>query len=174
MNTINKSWFRITDWDAFCFDILDNQIYMGMSTKVAKAWIGFSDFGGIITAYAKPAFDYLGFPMTKHVKMIRPVLKIQGQVSIDVAFDTDFANGSTHGPTLFSPSGGALFDTATWVATGGSGAVWAGDPLLQLSWVSVAANPCFCAAPRLRVLANNATVGWSATDYLIERGGVLS
>lgn len=175
MNTLNGSWCSFTGWDAFCWELMDNQLYMGMEGKVAKGWYGTSDFGGVIPAIGKAAFDYLGSRMSKHVKMLRPIIKVQGQVAVDVAMDVDFFDGTSYGPSVFTPGLGSLFDTALWVADPDSGpALWVGDPTPQLNWLTVASNPCFCAAPRLRILSKDATVQWSATDFAVESGGVLS
>jgi hypothetical protein len=175
MNTTTGAWCRFTGWDAACFEILDNQLYMGMSGKVAKAWYGLDDFGSIISCYAKPAFDYFQpRGRLKFMKMVQPILTIQGTVGVDQALDIDFADGNTYDSTSFTTGGtGAVFDTGIWVADGGLGSVWAGDPTPSLDWKTLSAMPFRCAAPRLRVLSQGATVEWAATNYAFEVGGIV-
>jgi hypothetical protein len=168
MNTENGAWARFTDWNAFCFINFDKQLYMGMEGKVAKAWTGLNDFGGNINCYGKSAFDYLGTrARLKHVNLIRPVLKISGSVSVDVAVDMDFNSGLAFGAASFSPAAGSLWGTALW----GSG-VWASSAVTRLDWLTVPVPEGYCAAARLRVAAKDATVAWSATDLAYEFGAI--
>lgn len=175
MNTVTGAWARFTDWNAACFEVLNNQLYMGLNGKVAKAWYGLNDFNSIINCYAKPAFDYFRpRGRQKHMKLVRPILTIQGAVSVDLALDVDFEDGTTYGASSFAPSAVTdNFDTALWVADGGSGAVWVGDAVPTLDWETLDNRPFLCAAPRLRVRAKDATVAWAATDFVLEAGGIL-
>jgi hypothetical protein len=168
MNTKNGAWARLTDWNAFCWEILDNQLYMGMSNKVAKAWYGLNDFGGNINCYAKGAFSYLGSRgRMKQITQLRPMLRISGDVAVDVAVDMDFSSGLAFGPAVFSGGGGSLWGSALW----GVG-LWSGFASVKLDWLTVAVKEGFAAAPRLRVAANDATVAWFATDMAFELGAV--
>jgi hypothetical protein len=175
MNTETGAWARFVNWDAACFEILDNQVYMGMAGKVAKAWYGTADFDGVISCYAKPAFDYLRpAGRQKLMKLVRPTLAIAGRASVDIELDTDFQDGTSYGASSFPVSTGTSnFDTANWVADGGTGAVWAGDAIPNANWRTLAGAAFLCAAPRLRVLAQNCTVSWSSTDFVYEVGGIM-
>lgn len=169
MNTITGAWCKYTGWDAFSWVLVGNQLYMGLNGKTAKALSGLNDFGSNINAYAKGAFDYLGNrAQQKHIKLSRPALKIAGQLSVDLAVDVDFANGTDYGPSIFVPAGTFTWDAALW-----DSATWADVSSTRLNWVTAAVSPGYCAAPRLRVIAKDATVAWSATDFAFERGGLL-
>lgn len=174
MNTVNGSWCTFTGWNAFCWEILDDQLYMGLANSVAKAGVGSNDFGNAITCTAKAAFDNLNLPQSKFVKMVRPLFGLQGQVQVSVALDTDYINNTDFSFSRTSLGGASVFDTDLWVADGATGAVWTGDAEPRLEWMSVAANPCFVAAFRLRAIVRDSTIEWSATDFLLEGGGVLS
>lgn len=174
MNTVNGAWCTFTGWNAFCWEILDDQLYMGMADTVAKAWIGANDFGNAITCTGKAAYDNLNLSMSKFIKMVRPLLGMQGRATVTIAIDTDYQASTDFGPTGPSAGTSAVFDTDRWVADGTVGAVWAGDAAPQLTWMTVATDPCFVAALRLRAIVNDSIVEWSATDFLLEGGGVLS
>lgn len=168
MNTKSGAWARFTDWNAFCWELLDNQLYMGMNGKVAKAWYGFNDFGGNINCYGKSAFDYLrSRGRSKKINLIRPVLKISGTVAVDVAVDMDFSNGLAFGPSVFAGGSGSLWGSALW----GVG-LWSGSAVTRLDWLTVAVKEGYAAATRLRVAAKDATVAWSATDMAFELGAI--
>lgn len=168
MNTKTGAWCRFTDWNAFCWEIMDDQLYMGMTGKVAKAWTGLNDFGGIISCYAKGAYDYFGMrARTKQVNLVRPALRITGSIAVDVAVDVDFSIGTDYGPSVFNPANGSLWDVALW-----DQGMWTDVAATRLDWITVAAKDGYNAAPRLRVLSRDGTVEWSATDFVFETGGI--
>lgn len=168
MNTKTGAWCRLLDWHAFCWEFMDNQLYMGMVGKVAKAWTGTSDFGSPITCYAKTAFSYLGSrTREKHVRLIRPNFKINGSVAVNVALDMDYRAGMDYGPAVFNAASGSMWGTALWGT-----AVWSSQGAVKLDWITTATSEGYCAAVRLRVSSQGATVGWSATDLVYETGAI--
>lgn len=169
MNTKTGAWARFTGWDAYCFALVGNQIYMGMTGKVAKAWVGGNDFGNNISSFAKGAFSYLGTRSArlKHITLLRANLTINGTTSVSLAVDIDYQSGLSYGPAVFNNQVGALWDAALWDA-----ATWSDLPAPRLDWATVAVNPGSCAAVRLRVIGKDATVQWTATDLIFERGAI--
>lgn len=168
MNTKTGAWCRFTGWNAFCWEIVDNQLYMGMAGKVAKGWYGLNDFNGIISCYAKGAYDYFDYrSRTKQVNLVRPAFRITGILAVDVAFDTDFRSNIDYGPSVFNTADGSLWGVDLWGT-----AMWGSSSQMQLDWITVACRSCYNAAPRLRVLSRDATVEWSATDFVYEVGGI--
>jgi hypothetical protein len=168
MNTKTGAWTQFSGWDFFCWALLGDQLYAGMAGKVAQAWIGVSDFNQNITAYCKTAFDYFGRrTRLKHIKQLRPLFLTQGSVSIDVQIDVDFADNNSHGPVIFPPQTGSLWNSALW-----NSGVWQGAAAPRLDWRTVASYPGFCAALRLRIVSKTATVEWSSTDFLFELGAI--
>ncbi|UOF77825.1 phage stabilization protein [Bacteriophage sp.] len=176
MNTITGAWARFTGWDAFCWELSDKSFYVGMNGKVAKVWTGTDDFGGTISAYAKDAFFYPAGGRTTSVKMVRPILKIQGTTAVNIAVDVDFADGTDYGPASFQGADGSLWDIALWgdddsmLASPG---IWGGDQSLQLDWLDPGCAEGYTAAIRLRAIGKGATIAWSATDFAVEGGGIL-
>lgn len=170
MNLVTKAWTQFQDWNAFCFRYHNGQLYMGSARGVGKAFVGLSDFGASITGTGKVAPDYLGRRGTnKKISLIRPVIKISGVASVEMAVDTDFRNDAQFGPTSFTSGGGATWDTSVWAVAGDPApAVWADDAGIRLDYHTVAANPAYAFAVRLRFVSKAAKVSWTATDILFE------
>lgn len=175
MNLITKAWTTFQDWNAYAFVYHNGQLYMGMGTKVARAYSGLNDFGSVITGTTKQAFSYLRYRgINKQIQLLRPVLKLAGSVSVEMAVDMDFRNDATFGPTAFGAGAGAVWavmgdvDPDLWDT-----AVWADDSAIRLNWQSVLAQPGYAAAVRLRFTTGAAKVAWTATDILYQRGGFM-
>lgn len=172
MNTISGAWARFTGWNGTCFEVVNNTLYMGMAGKVCRAFVGTSDFGGNVECYAKTAWQKFGPSLRmKQILMLRPILSINGTTSVSVAVDTDFNSSTAYGPAVFNTKSGSLWGSALWGPTTGAG-VWSGLATTKLDWLTVATNPGYYAAVRLRVLAKDATVEWSATDVVYESGAI--
>lgn len=171
MNSKSGAWARFTGWSAYCFVNFNNQLYMGLDGVVAKAWYNRNDFGGIINCYAKAAYDYLGLRgRSKKINLLRPNLRLSGVTAVNVAIDMDFQTGLSYGPSVFSGTDGSLWGTATWGPSGNG--IWGAGVVNKRDWITVAVREGYAAAIRLRVLAEDATVGWTATDFAFERGAI--
>ncbi len=169
MNTITGAWCLFTGWNAFCWEVWDQKLYFGGDGFVAQAMVGYEDFGANITAYAKGAFNYFGSRgRNKHFKLFRPIIKVDGDISIDIGMDVDFQDVDTFGSIVFADTISSKWDAATWDT-----ATWSGDYTAQRDWRTVANKEGFCAALRLRVATKGIRVGWSSTDFVYQRGGVL-
>lgn len=168
MNTKTGAWCKVTGWNGFCMEVFNGEVYMGMATKVAQIWTSVADFGESITATAKTAFDYFGNDgMNKHVKMLRPIVKTTGTLSISIALDMDFEEGTTFGSATFTSASGGVWDVGKWDEM-----LWSAGFFVK-EWLTAYHSPGRCAALRLRVITTNASVFWSATDYVVEGAGIL-
>lgn len=175
MNLITGAWTTFQDWNSYTYNYFDGQLYMGMADKVAKAYSGLNDFGSVITGQTKQAFTYLGQRgVSKQIQLLRPVLKLAGSVSVEMAVDMDFRNDATFGPTAFGVGAGAVWaaagdlDPALW-----DSAIWGDDSAIRLEWQSPLVEPGYAAAMRLRFTTGAAKVAWTATDVLWTRGGFM-
>lgn len=168
MNTITNSWALFTGWNAFCWEVWQEEIYFGGNGFVAKALTGNSDFGANITARAKTAFNYFGSPVGKHFKLFRPIFRTSGGVSVDLGVDVDFEDIDTSGAVSISSPLDFYWDSALW-----DSALWGADYSTRKEWRTVFNKEGFCAALRLRVAAKDVRVGWSSTDFVYQKGGVL-
>jgi hypothetical protein len=169
MNTTTKGWAKFTGWNGMCLERHKNSLYLGMTDKVAKVWTGVQDFGGVITGLARSHFDYFGDRgRLKDCKGILPIIKTIGSVAIGVALDTDYDLDTTFGGASFTPVQADVWDTAEW-----DSGMWASSFNVLHELLSPAAYPFHCAALRLRVISGDATVAWSATDFIYEPGAVF-
>lgn len=169
MNTKTRAWCRFKGWDCYDFAFFGNKLYGALNGKVGEMFKPGNDFDASITAEAKTAFNY--FAPRSRIKawaMVRPNLSIAGSIAVNVAMDTDFASDGDFGAAVFNISGISRWDAARWDEN-----VWAEEAKLRLEWVTVSAKNSYCAATRLRVIARDATIVWSATDTLYEVGALV-
>lgn len=168
MNTITNAWALFSGWNAFCWEIFNKKLYFGGLGFVAEALTGYNDYGSNITARAKTAFNYFGTRLGKHFTLFRPILKVEGDISIDIGLDVNFEDVDTSGTIIFDTTTTDKWDTASWDT-----AHWAGDYTAKGDWRTVFGKEGFCAALRLRIASKDVKVGWSSTDFAFRKGGVL-
>src|SRR5689334_21794626 len=94
MNTITGSWCTFAGMDANCWQLLGDDLYFGGNAgDIYIADTGYTDNGAGILAQLKSAFNYLGARGTnKYVTMLRPVYRANGNPTIQLGVDMDFAN----------------------------------------------------------------------------------
>ncbi len=166
MNSQTKAWTRFTGWDAFCFESTRDALYFGGDGFLAIADSGLDDDGDSITADAKQAFSYFGQRgRQKQMTMARPILSIDGPVSLVLGVDVDYRDVDPGSVVPVAGNVGDPWETEWDVA-------WTGAGVIYSSWNSVRGIG-FAIAPRLKVQASGINLSWSATDFVYERGGVL-
>lgn len=170
MNTITGAWSLISGWNIQSMEEFGGELYFGTTTVIAKGFSGHSDFGSNIIAKARQAFSYFGFRgMTKHFKLVRPMMRLDKAINLQLGINVDFEDVDPIGTSLFTPGEGAVWDSGDkWDAS-----KWSPEYAVEKRWHTIAAKPGYCAALRLRIASNAATVGWSSTDYIFERGSGL-
>lgn len=168
MNTNTGAWCRFTGWDTFCWALYNNTLYGGMLGKIGKFWQDGGDFGGLIQCYAKQAPQYLS-PRSrqKQTRLLQPIFKLGGKVAVDAAIDNDFDENDNYGQAVFTTVANSRFDSARFDT-----AVWGQIAQPKVDWITVADDMGYAKALRLRVLASDATVEWSATNVLFEAGAL--
>lgn len=168
MNTNTGAWCRFTGWNVFCWVLFGNTLYGGMAGKVGKFWQDGGDFGSLIQCYVKQAPQYLR-PRSrqKQTRLLQPIFKIGGRVAVDAAIDNDFAENDNYGQGVFTAVANSRFDSARF-----DSAIWGQIAQPKVDWITVADNMGYAKALRLRVLASDATVEWSATNVLYESGAL--
>lgn len=168
MNTNTGAWCKFTGWNVFSWTLFGNVLYGGMAGKVGKFWQNGDDFGSLIQCYVKQAPIYLSpKARQKQTRLLQPIFKIGGRVAVDAAIDNDFDENDNYGQAVFTTAPNSLFDTARW-----DSAVWGQIAQPKIDWITVADDMGYAKALRLRVLASNATVEWSATNVLYESGAL--
>lgn len=168
MNTNTGAWTKFTGWNTFCWALFENTLYAGMAGKVGKFWQPGGDFGGLIQCYVKQANVYLSpRARMKQIRMLQPILKLGGRVAVDAAVDSDFTDNDNYGQAVYSSVANYRFDSALF-----DQALWGQVAQSRIDWITVADAMGYAKALRLRVLASDATVEWTATNVLFEAGAL--
>lgn len=166
MNTTSKAWCRFTQWDAEDFAVFNGELYYADGTIVCKAWSGTSDRGDNIEAYAKTAFSYFGLPgVSKHFKLFRPVLAVNGSLSFLADIDVDFKDDDITGTATYAVFSGAVWDAAVWDA-----ALWGSGTQVIKEWTTPGEWPGSSAAGKLKITTNSLTIRWMASEWVYEVG----
>lgn len=168
MNTITNAWCLFTGWQAFCWEVWQEELYFGGAGFVAKAFSGYSDFGANINAYGKTAFNYFGSGLLKHFKLFQPLVSTSGDINVDVGIDVDFSDIDRSGSISIINPLTYKWDVGKW-----DQATWGADYAIRNEWYSADSYPGACAALRLRIAAKDVRVGWTSVNYAYLKGGVL-
>lgn len=168
MNTITGAWTKFTGWNAFCWELMDDVLYFGGSTKVFKADTGGDDNGNNIETDVQQAFSYFGMPgVQKKFTMVRPIFLSEGGITPALKLNVDFESKTPTGTPSFTANSNALWDVSDWDTTD-----WAsGDNILK-QW-QAAFGVGYAAGLRITTASKNISLRWQATDIVFERGGVL-
>lgn len=168
MNTITGAWCRFKDWNASSWELFKDEMYFGTSTKVCKAWSGFTDQGANITAECIQAFSYFGSPgKFKRFTAIRPILQADNTPSIGIGLNVDFDLTATVNFPSSAPITASVWDTALW-----DSGIWGGSLLPIKSWRGVAATG-YAAAMHILSASQNVDLRWDATDFIYETGALI-
>jgi hypothetical protein len=168
MNTETGAWCRFTGQHSEAWLAFDGKLYFALHNIINEAWTGTSDNGGAITGLAKTAFTPLGTAANKQVKMVKPIIQSDTDVTLQLGVDVDYADNTLQTSKAVYSQALALWDSATW-----GGAVWNGSSRTIARWRSVACKMGRTAALRLRTSGKDVTMTWIATDLLVEDGGLL-
>lgn len=168
MNSVTGAWCKFTGWNAYDWAVFGTELYFAAANKTAKAWTGVSDFGSNIVGRAQQAYTMCRSPQQKHIKMLRPIVTIDGAASIALAIDIDYAVSGFPASTVAAGSSASLWDASNWDT-----AVWASDGEVRKDWATVFSFPCYAAALRLQCATNSVTIKWSATVFVAQPCGVL-
>lgn len=169
MNTTTKAWCRFLEWDAEDFAVFNGELYFCHETFVYKAWTGRIDDTDNIEAYAKQAFNYFGEPgITKHFKLFRPVLAVNGTLQFLTDIDVDFQDTVISGIATYTVTSGSSWDVNDW-----DEATWAAGLETIRRWKSPRQWEGYCGAVKVKIATNELQVQWMASDVIYERGAAL-
>jgi len=131
MNMLTGAWCSFTNWNANCFELLNQQLFFGDNNgNVNLAYSGSADLVSAIPADMQCAFNWFDDPgRNKRMLMIQPLMTSDGQISPNIAIDVDFSNvaPSTTATTL---NLGATWDNAIWDQD-----VWGGGLTQVTNWL---------------------------------------
>jgi hypothetical protein len=168
MNTITGSWCRFEDWDAFCWELYNDNIYFGTTNKVCKAWSGNADFDTNVNGEVLPAFSSFGYyGNIKHFKMAKPIISTDGNPGVLLGINTDYDTTAPTGTPTFTATTAATWDSATWDAS-----VWGGSYSIKKDWQTIGGIGN-TASLHLVTASKGVNIRWASTVYVYEVGGVI-
>lgn len=168
MNTITGGWCNFTGWPANCWERWNDQIYYGGNGAVVQAYTtNLDDDGSQIQAEALQAFQTFGSPQLKHFNMVRPIFQGSGNFGTLLTVNVDFDTNPPVGNPSFTPGQNGYWDQGLW-----DQATWGGQFDIAKNWEQAAALGTWGAA-HLKVSALDASINWTATEYLLRDAGIL-
>ena len=168
MNTTHGAWCRFVGWNAFCFEVLGDDLYYGGANGVWLADVGQSDDGVEISGTVQQAFSYFGSKgLQKIFHMARPILISEGSIVPSVLMNVDFGSRRTTSSSYTAGSSGAVWDVAPWDTSD-----WAASDVISKNWQSISGIG-FAGGLRLSTALKNLSCAWVSTDFIYEVGGSL-
>lgn len=171
MHTISKAWAQFTGINATCFELHNDNLYFGGDGFVGQYWNGYSDDGANINASVQQAYSYFDSPgQLKRFTLVRPTFQTDNGVpSVLCGINVDFDYQNQLGAVAFNPSTTSLgtWDNAIWDQS-----TWGGLLSINRIWQGVTGLG-FAAGINMSLASQGIDVHWVATDYVMERGGVL-
>lgn len=169
MNNITKSWCRFTDWNANCFNILNDELYFGGNEYVAEAWTigstGYVDDANNITGRILQAFNYFDTRgVKKYFTRARPSIFSNGQPAINIDINVDFDLSASTAALAYTPTLYGTWDTSLWDA-----GIWGSSDVINNNWQGVTGIG-YCAATQLNSSSRNLQIQWASTDIVYQLG----
>lgn len=168
MNTITKAWCEFEGWQATTFAVFNDELYFALGDDVFKAWTGTADGEDDIVLDGKQAFSYFGTNDLKRFNLFRPVLMVNGPLSLLTGIDVDFRDDGITGEATYSVTGGAQWDVSNW-----DEGYWAAGLDVVQQWTSPQQNVGKAAAGKIKINNNSLDIRWMASDMIYETGGPL-
>lgn len=167
MNTQSRAWTKFTGWNALCFDVAQDTLYMGMDGAMVKADTATDDGDADITSFVRQAFNYLSLPgLAKDVTMLQPVIAADGGFQIGIGIDTDYRQQTLSSMRQVSGGSGDPWG-GVWDVE------WSGGLAMQDNWYGVE-GVGQAIAVKLKTVTNGVQLKWSATNGVAVTGGVLA
>jgi len=165
MNTITRSWTKFTGWNAYCWELYNDQIFFGTLNTVYQADVGYSDAGNAIPCEALQAFNYFGASQQKFFTMMRPVLFGTTGLSPACLMNVDF--DTTTAPQVTSVTNGGF---TLWGSPWGS--PWTTPNSTVRGWHN-ASGLGYAGAPHIAMSVMGTVCKWQSTDVVYQQGGTL-
>lgn len=172
MNTNTGAWCRFLGVIANTFQVYNNNLYFGSTTKIIQhdqTGTSFQgDDGASVSLDVKQASSSFDLPgRLKHFKLFRPQISSDGDLPIMMGIDIDFSNtipSNVPSPIAIPYS---LWDVSDWDTF-----YWADDPYPQPAWQGIGGLGTY-GAVRMVGSVNAQTILWNATDIILEPGEMV-
>lgn len=171
MHTISKAWASFSEVEANCFELSNQNLYFGGDGYVGHYWNGYSDDGNNINASVQQAYSYFDSAgQTKRFTLVRPTFQTDNGVpTVLCGINVDFDYQNQLGQVSFNPSSTSLgtWDNAIWDQS-----TWGGNLNISRIWQGVTGLG-FAGGINMSIASQGIDVHWVATDFVMEKGGVL-
>jgi hypothetical protein len=171
MHTISKAWASFSGINATCFELHNQNLYFGGNGFVGQYWNGYSDDGSNINASVQQAYSYFeSAGQLKRFTLVRPTFQTDnGAPSVLCGINVDFDYQNQLGAVAFNPASTSLgtWDNAIWDQQ-----TWGGLLSINRIWQGVTGLG-FAGGINMSLASQGIDVHWVATDFVMEKGGVL-
>lgn len=171
MHTISKAWASFSGINATCFELHNQNLYFGGNGFVGQYWSGYSDDGSNINASVQQAYSYFDSAgQLKRFTLVRPTFQTDnGSPSVLCGINVDFDYQNQLGAVAFNPASTSLgsWDNAYWDQQ-----TWGGLLSINRIWQGVTGLG-FAGGINMSLASQGIDVHWVATDFVMEKGGVL-
>lgn len=111
----SKSWSRFKNQNARCWIVCDNKLYFGdPSGNVFQADTGNSDNGSPISFACGQAYNLFQQNKNKLFTMIRPLMSIQGSLTLNMSVRADFSLKNITNPLNIINPNSSPWNTSPW------------------------------------------------------------
>jgi hypothetical protein len=158
-------WSRFRNWNAFCWEIQQDNLYFGAFGSVMLADQGTSDGGNAITVDCLPAFSTFDLPGVKKVwDLAHPIFQCNVTIQPVLTLNVDYQQISPSSIPLFQGNT-SLWDVSPWDVT-----PW-GDQTPNTTienWQGIP-GVGYAASTRLTMQVLGIQCQWNSTDHLFRR-----
>lgn len=170
MNIITGAWAEFSNIHSYAWSLLNGLAYFGTSSGLVNKFdTGYNDNGSSIPWDIKFSYNYLrSRENIKQITMVKPLLSIGGEATIDVDVDVDFITRTSNASSSISiNTTGSLWNVAKWNTS-----KWATTSGYLEQWFAVAG---IGRAFSLRFTGNFKNLPFSlySTQVIFTRGGFI-
>jgi len=162
INTLTGGAFEFRGWNARCFGVVFDRLFMGVGNTVKLADEGLQDGSSAIEIDVEQAFSDFGRPDKKQVNMFSPVLDVDSSVSLTLSIAYDFSSAETS-QTVSSDSPGTPYDTETYDTE-----FYTPENVLTKNWYSSVGRGRSVSI-RIKASLLNKQLTWYRTDFIYTR-----
>jgi hypothetical protein len=167
-NSYSKGWSSFSGWNAVDFIEFNGETYFTTGNVVAKAFVGFTDFGAAITAICDTSYNRFQTRNQLKPELIRAVFAASVNVSYSLGLAQDFSGEYTENFYSGISANVGSWDSALWDTS-----AWGGSFNLKRNWVTIAAKGGIALSTRFRVESKDSTTVLLAFDYKFVDQGLV-
>ena len=168
-NSFSRGWSTFSNWNAADFLEYGRDTYFTTGNVVAKAFVGYSDFGANIVAICDGAYYSFGSREQLQPIMMRPLFATNANINYTVGVAQDFSGVYYESSYVGGVGSTGLWDSGKWDT-----ALWGSVFNLKKEWLTIAAKGGIALSTRFKVESNNSSTVFIAVDYKFAKQGLIS